>query len=64
MLLFRSIGNIKKIQQGEIDVQDLKRKRTEFTTEFQIAFREIFLEIRINVKPFDPYYMNIMTYIF
>lgn len=32
--------------------------------EFQISFHEIFLEMRINVKPFDLYDMGTVTQIF
>ena len=40
-----------------------KIKRTELI-EFLVFFHEIFLEVRIHVRPFDLYHMGIVTQIF
>lgn len=40
-----------------------KIKRIELI-EFQVFFHEIFLEVRIHVKPFDLYHMGTVTQIF
>ena len=40
-----------------------KRERIELMIEFQVYFHEIFLEMRINVKPFDLYHVGTVTQI-